>query len=141
MDNKIDNILFDIVVCVGPNDNDIVEKVLPYTKKNVIGYRNIYLVCSNPNISEKVFDIIIASDIFLADRIDWDALCRNDNISEEFFFYYSNKINWTSICYNKNISPNFFELFIDRVDWNNIHNSPNLTANFIYKHLDKMVYI
>ena len=98
-------------------------------------------LCSNPNISEKVFDIIIASDIFLADRIDWDALCRNDSISEEFFFYYSNKINWTSICYNKNISPNFFELFIDRVDWNNIHNSPNLTANFIYKHLDKMVYI
>ena len=49
-DNEVD-ILFDIVVCVGPNDNDIVEKVLPYTKKNVIGYRNIYLLCSNPNIS------------------------------------------------------------------------------------------
>ena len=31
-DNEVD-ILFDIVVCVGPNDNDIVEKVLPYTKK------------------------------------------------------------------------------------------------------------
>ena len=42
---------FDIVVCVGPNDNNIVEQVLPFTKKNVIGYRNIYLVCANPNIN------------------------------------------------------------------------------------------
>ena len=39
------DLLFDIVVCVGPNDNDIVSDVLPYTQRNVIGYRNIYLVC------------------------------------------------------------------------------------------------
>ena len=45
------DLLFDIVVCVGPHDNDIVSDVLPYTKRNVLGYRNIYLVCSNPNIS------------------------------------------------------------------------------------------
>ena len=43
--------LFDIVICVGPNDDDIVEHSVPFTQKNVIGYRNIYLVCSNPNIS------------------------------------------------------------------------------------------
>jgi hypothetical protein len=49
MDNL--DLLFDIVVCVGPNDNDIIHQVVPYTKKNVIGYRNIYLVCSSPNIS------------------------------------------------------------------------------------------
>jgi hypothetical protein len=98
-------------------------------------------LCSNPHISEKVFDIIIGSDIFLADRIDWDALCRNDNISEGFFFYYSHKINWTSICYNKNITTKFFELFIEKVDWNSIHLSPNLTIEFIYKHIDKMVVL
>ena len=65
MDNL--DMLFDIVVCVGPNDNDILPQVLPYTKKNVIGYRNIYLVCSNPNISipetitidEKIFPFTI----------------------------------------------------------------------------------
>jgi hypothetical protein len=66
MDN-LDLLLFDIVTCVGPNDNDIIEKVLPYTKKNVIGYRNIYLICSNPTISipgtitidEKIFPFTI----------------------------------------------------------------------------------
>ena len=50
-DNSELDLNFDIVVCVGPNDNEIVEQVLPYTKKNVIGYRNIYLVCANPNIN------------------------------------------------------------------------------------------
>ena len=44
------DLLFDIVICVGPNDNNIVSQVIPFTKKNVIGYRNIYLICSNPNI-------------------------------------------------------------------------------------------
>ena len=44
------NDLFDIVTCVGPNDTNILEQQINYTKKNIIGYRNIYLVCSNPNI-------------------------------------------------------------------------------------------
>jgi hypothetical protein len=43
--------IFDILICVGPNDEDIIQQNLLYTKKNIIGYRNIYLVCSNPNIT------------------------------------------------------------------------------------------
>jgi hypothetical protein len=43
--------MFDIVIPVGPNDKDIIEKQLMYTKKNVIGYRNIYLICYNPSIN------------------------------------------------------------------------------------------
>ena len=42
--------MFDIVIPVGPNDKDIIEKQLDYTKKNVIGYRNIYLICYDPSI-------------------------------------------------------------------------------------------
>lgn len=38
------SLLFDIVICVGPNDITIIEKTLPFTKQNIIGYRNIYLV-------------------------------------------------------------------------------------------------
>ena len=41
---------FDIVICVGPHDSNIIAKMIPYTIRNVIGYRNIYLVCSNPTI-------------------------------------------------------------------------------------------
>ena len=36
--------LFDIVIPVGPSDMDIIKKQVEYTKKNIIGYRNIYLV-------------------------------------------------------------------------------------------------
>lgn len=39
--------LFDIVICVGPKDCDIIKDTVQYTKKNVIGYRNIYLICAN----------------------------------------------------------------------------------------------
>jgi hypothetical protein len=35
---------FDIVIPVGMNDIDILKKQLEYTKKNIVGYRNIYIV-------------------------------------------------------------------------------------------------
>lgn len=41
---------FDIVIPVGPNEKDIIESQINYTKKNIIGYRNIYLVCYDPSI-------------------------------------------------------------------------------------------
>ena len=58
---------FDVVICVGPNDTAIVNSVVPYIKKNIIGYRNIYLVCQNPSITidgtitinEKIFPFTI----------------------------------------------------------------------------------
>jgi len=42
---------FDIVVCVGPRDNDIVDSSISLNKKNILGYRNIYLVCTDPSIT------------------------------------------------------------------------------------------
>lgn len=42
--------LFDIVIPVGPNDKLIIDKQIKYTKKNIIGYRNIYLICYDPTI-------------------------------------------------------------------------------------------
>jgi hypothetical protein len=55
--------LFDIVIPLGPNDTPIVSKQIEYTKKNVIGYRNIYLISYDPTI---VIDgcITICEDIF-----------------------------------------------------------------------------
>lgn len=42
--------LFDIVIPVGPNDKSIIEEQIKYTKQNIIGYRNIYLICYDPSI-------------------------------------------------------------------------------------------
>jgi len=55
--------LFDIVICVGPNDNEVIQSQLPFTQKNIIGFRNIYLVVADSNlkiencitVDEKVF--------------------------------------------------------------------------------------
>jgi hypothetical protein len=41
---------FDIVIPVGPNDKNIIYKQIEYTKLNIIGYRNIYLICYDPSI-------------------------------------------------------------------------------------------
>ena len=46
----ISNNLFDIVITIGPNDKDIIYKQIEFTKKNIIGYRNIYLISYDPNI-------------------------------------------------------------------------------------------
>lgn len=54
---------FDIVIPVGPNDKSVIEEQIKYTQKNVIGYRNIYLICYDPSI--KIHDCItIREDIF-----------------------------------------------------------------------------
>ena len=42
---------FDIVICVGPKDTDILKKQLEYTKKNIIGYRNIFLISYDPTLT------------------------------------------------------------------------------------------
>jgi len=42
---------FDIVIPVGPNDKDIIKVQIEYTKKNIIGYRNIYLVSYDAYLS------------------------------------------------------------------------------------------
>ena len=42
--------LFDIVIPIGPNDKSIIEQQIKYTKKNIIGYRNIYLISYDSSI-------------------------------------------------------------------------------------------
>jgi hypothetical protein len=38
------NALFDIVIPVGPNDREVIEKQIIYTKKNILDSRHIYLI-------------------------------------------------------------------------------------------------
>ena len=42
---------FDIVIAVGPNDVDYVKNQIKCTKKNIIGYRNIYLIPYDPTFA------------------------------------------------------------------------------------------
>lgn len=72
---------FDIVIPVGPNDYDIFRESIEYTKKNVIGYRNIYIISSEPfdvpgciTISDSVFPYtrdFVRNKITYIKRIGW----------------------------------------------------------------------
>jgi len=54
---------FDIVILLGPNDKDIIHDQIKYTKKNVIGYENIYIISYDPTI-EIEGCIVIDESIF-----------------------------------------------------------------------------
>lgn len=41
---------FDIVIPLGPNDMNHIDTMIHYTKQNIIGYRNIYIVSFDPTI-------------------------------------------------------------------------------------------
>ena len=50
------DILFDIVIPVGPNDINKINKMINYTKTNIIGYRNIYIISNTIiNINDCIF--------------------------------------------------------------------------------------
>ena len=55
--------LFDIVIPCGPNDKNKLNSIIEYTKKNIIGYRNIYIITHNINIIQDDC-IIIDENIF-----------------------------------------------------------------------------
>jgi hypothetical protein len=58
-----DHHLFDIVIPLGPSDTEVITEQLKYTKKNVKGYRNIYIISHDDSlnfegcvtVSEKIF--------------------------------------------------------------------------------------
>jgi FkbM family methyltransferase len=58
--NNRNDTKFDIVIPVGRNDIDIIENQIEYTKKNIIGFRNIYLI--SYDISLKIKDCITISE-------------------------------------------------------------------------------
>ena len=86
---------FDVVVLVGPNDLDIVHKQLTYTKKNIVGYRNIYLVSCDKDLQiektitiyEKDFPFKIENikDFVVKNNI-WNLISSAQNASILSFF-------------------------------------------------------
>lgn len=55
--------MFDIVIPVGPNDSNIIRQQLEYTRNNVIGFRNIYLICHDPGMTIEGC-IMVSENIF-----------------------------------------------------------------------------
>jgi hypothetical protein len=65
--------LFDIVIPIGPDDLDQINNQIEYTKKNIIGYRNIYIISCDPQLilqkpQENIY--IVPEDIFPFHKTD-----------------------------------------------------------------------
>lgn len=76
--------LFDIVIPVGPVDVGIISRQIQFTKKNIIGHRNIYLICHDPSITiegcitinENIFpfcieDVSKINNVIKPERVGW----------------------------------------------------------------------
>jgi hypothetical protein len=72
------NILFDVVIPYGPNDKEQVYKMIEYTKKNIIGYRQIYIISYDKNI-ELEECIIIDENTFPFNKNDIIKYLGNNN--------------------------------------------------------------
>ena len=59
--------LYDIIIPIGPCDVSVINDQLEFTKKNIIGYRNIYLICYDTSIN-----IIDSSVIKIDEKINCD---------------------------------------------------------------------
>ncbi len=55
--------MFDIVIPLGPNDEKYIDILIENTRKNIIGYRNIYIITPNADLQCEN-SIIINEDIF-----------------------------------------------------------------------------
>jgi hypothetical protein len=60
---------FDIVIPVGPNDSSVICDQLHYTKKNILGYRNIYLISKPPLEIDGCISISESSFPFTMDTV------------------------------------------------------------------------
>lgn len=71
MIHMTDSELFDILIPVGPDDYDILLKQIKYTIKNVIGYRNIYILSN---------DILLNDVILKNEKWKDNIIFINENI-------------------------------------------------------------
>ena len=60
--------MFDLIICHGPNDDNILDLNIEYNKKNIIGYRNIFIITYNKNLIKK--DCIVIDESIFPFTID-----------------------------------------------------------------------
>lgn len=75
--------MFDIVIPVGPNDINVIADQIDHTKKNVINYRNIYLISCDNNLQVDGC-ITIREDIFPFNR---DTIIKHHGINDRNNWY------------------------------------------------------
>jgi hypothetical protein len=96
--------IFDIVIPVGPNDKDIIEKQIEYTKKYIIGYRNIYLISYDSSLY--IDDCIIINENIFPFNIE--TVAKNHGKLERNGWYLQQLLK----LYAGMVIPNILERYL-----------------------------
>ena len=103
---------FDIVIPLGPKEISRFGEQIEYTKKNVIGYRNIYIVSCNTNI--KINDcIIINEEIFPFKQFIKDYFAEYNGKSNRNGWYFQQLIKLYAGTLIEGILDNYLVLDAD----------------------------
>lgn len=99
---------FDIVILLGPNDRDIIEYQIKYTKKYILNYENIYIVSYDPKINIEGC-ITIDENIFKFKNYVLDYVNKKSPKRSKWYFQQLLKLYCSK--YIKNLNENY--LIID----------------------------
>ena len=84
---------FDIVILLGPNDRDIIEYQIKYTKKYILNYENIYIVSYDPKINIEGC-ITIDENIFEFKNYVLDYVNKKSPKRSKWYFQQLIKLNF-----------------------------------------------
>lgn len=103
---------FDIVIPLGPSEISRFNEQLQYTKKNVIGYRNIYIVTCNVNIQ---YDgcIMVDENIFPFKPFIAKFFLKYNGTSSRNGWYLQQLIKLYASVYIKDILDNYLVIDAD----------------------------
>jgi hypothetical protein len=103
---------FDIVIPLGPNEIERFYQQIEYTKKNIVGFRNIYIITCNTNI--KCDDcIIIDENIFPFKNFISSHFEKYNNKSNRNGWYFQQLLKLYASIYISSILDNYLVIDAD----------------------------
>jgi hypothetical protein len=103
---------FDIVIPLGPNEISKFQTQIQYTKKHVIGFRNIYIITCNTDI-EIENCIIIDENIFPFKEFIKDYFHQHNGKNNRNGWYFQQLIKLYAGVYIENIHENYLVIDAD----------------------------
>lgn len=102
--------MFDIVICVGKNDISLLPNIISSIQKNVIGFRNIFLICIDPNTVYQSLSPLSIPNLFIIDETIFPFTIHNmfENNSSRNGWYLQQLLK----LYASFVIPNMLENYL-----------------------------
>ena len=92
---------------------------------------NWVAISRNPNLTEEFIEAH-------ANEVDWNRISAYQKLSEKFIEKHADEVNWYWISEYQKLSEEFIEQHADEVDWDWISMDQKLSEEFIERHADKV---